>query len=75
MILYSDSNVSKFTDAADNLNLWPAVKCGLSGTWFLGQQEQLLSWKQIDTFTADMRGRFFFLKWLLHALLDTSYVS
>ena len=42
--------MSKFTDVADNLNLWPTVECGLSGTLFLGQQEQLLSWKQIDTY-------------------------
>ena len=63
MILYSDSNLSKFTDVADNLNLWPAVKCGLSGTLFLAQQEQLLS--EDNSFT----------KWLLHALLEPSHVS
>ena len=40
---FSESNSSKLTDV-------PAVEFLFSGTLFLGQQEQLLSWKQLDTY-------------------------
>jgi len=47
---YCKSNSSKFTDGQTTWVCGLCVEYGFSGSLFLGQQEQLLSWKQLDTY-------------------------
>ena len=49
---YSESNMAKFTD---NMTLWPAVEYGHIFGYFITRpglytQEELLAWKQLDTY-------------------------